>query len=957
MTKNTCDKMRTLTAAILAAFSALSAPFKDGDRVVFFGDSITHGGFYGEYVNLFYATRYPERNIWFSNSGWSGATAQQGLWSIADDIVAKKPTVVTVMFGMNDINRDAWPRTNDTPALAAKREGAIRTYDSRMDELVRRVRAEAGNPEIIYFTPSPYDQTCLVDGKPSNFVCNDGLAILADHVRSWAARDKATCVDLQGTMAAINADIQKKDPSASLVRGSPTWFDRVHPGPLGHTVMLYEILKAQGAESCVDEIERDANGADALTFACTEKSLPFPMTAEMRGALGLVPFEKDFNREILRVRNLKEGRYAVKIDGIEVGVWTAAELAEGVNLALNEKTPQYRQAAEAAKICQKLWAGERMLRNFATRRRWMRMHYKIDPDAPGAVESLLEKLLAEGKSEDSYEVRTYREYLKNWPRHAEFESAVVKDRAALAEAVRPRGHEFKIEADARIEMGAPFTDGAILQRGMSVPVWGRVAPRAGVTGAPSFEGRKVKVSFAGQEKTAAVGADGKWKAVLDPMAASKESRTMKVCELGVEHGEELEIKDVLVGEVWFASGQSNMECPIWGSCARYRDMKGGFMTAMTRLPNVRYVKCERKWAVAPCETSAKWRRFMPENLRQFNRIDTRVGGGVSEEVSLSAVAFYYARELYLALDVPVGIDDASWGGTNIDAWTPRSGYDGCDESIKATADYPVSSTWNPSMHRGVIYGLNQQPTVLWNGMVAAFAPMAMRGFIWYQGCNNSGEPQRYCAKLHALYNGWRREFCNPGLKMYLAQLAPHKQNWMGICMAQTKFCAEEENAALAVTSDAGNFWDIHPNDKEIVAQRLALHALKRDYGFDIPEDDSPVLNSAAFKDGKAVLSFDNVKGWYVYARDYSRSPAFELAGKDGVWHDARIENFRIRENNNVGTDFIDGPDIVLSAEAVPAPEMVRYMGKPMTSGTLYNESSLPLGPFEFVGQAESDARR
>ena len=494
------NKMVVLAAAAGAVLLAQAAPFKDGDRVVFFGDSITHGGFYGEYVNLFYATRYPERNIWFSNSGWSGATAQQGLWSIADDIVAKKPTVVTVMFGMNDINRDAWPRTNDTPALAAKREGAIRTYDSRMDELVRRVRAEAGNPEIIYFTPSPYDQTCLVDGKPSNIVCNDGLAILADHVRSWAAKDKATCVDLQGSMAAINADIQKKDPSASLVRGSPTWFDRVHPGPLGHTVMLYEILKAQGAESCVDEIERDANGADALTFACTEKSLPFPMTAEMRGALGLVPFEKDFNREILRVRNLRNGRYAVKIDGTEVGVWTAAELAEGVNLALNEKTPQYRQAAEAAKICQKLWAGERMLRNFATRRRWMRMHYKIDPDAPGAVESLLEKLLAEGKSEDSYEVRTYREYLKNWPRHAEFESAVVKDRAALAEAVRPRGHEFKIEADARIEMGAPFTDGAILQRGMSVPVWGRVAPRAGVTGAPSFEGRKVKVSFAGQER-------------------------------------------------------------------------------------------------------------------------------------------------------------------------------------------------------------------------------------------------------------------------------------------------------------------------------------------------------------------------------------------------------------------------------------------------------------------------
>ena len=122
------EKRKRLSVVVLlaTAFCTIcsATPFKDGDRVVFFGDSITHGGRYGEYVNLFYATRYPERNIWFSNSGWSGARAEQGLWSIEDDIVAKKPTVVTVMFGMNDINRDVWPRTNDTPALAARREGA-----------------------------------------------------------------------------------------------------------------------------------------------------------------------------------------------------------------------------------------------------------------------------------------------------------------------------------------------------------------------------------------------------------------------------------------------------------------------------------------------------------------------------------------------------------------------------------------------------------------------------------------------------------------------------------------------------------------------------------------------------------------------------------------------------------------------------------------------------------------
>ncbi len=445
----------------VAGLANAAAPFKDGDRVVFFGDSITHGGSYGEYVNLFYATRYPGRRVWFSNSGWSGASAEQGLWSIEEDIAAKKPTVVTVMFGMNDINRGAWPRTGDTPELAAKRESAIRTYDEKMSELVRRVRAEAGNPEIIYFTPSPYDQTCLVDGKPSDIVCNDGLAILADHVRSWAARDKATCVDLQRSMCEINAAMQAKDPASSLVRSSPSHFDRVHPGPLGHTVMLYKILKAQEADGLVDEIERDALGADSLAFSCTERALPFPVTAEMRDALGLVPFERDFNREILRVKGLKEGRYSVKIDGAEIGSWTARELAEGVNIAMNEKTPQYRQAAEAAKICQSLWSGERMLRDFATGRRWMRKHYKLDPDAPGAVEGLVEKLLASGKTEKSYDVSTYRAYLKNWPRHAEFESSVVKDRAALAEAVRPVEHRFDVKPAPQVRCLGKFETGDI----------------------------------------------------------------------------------------------------------------------------------------------------------------------------------------------------------------------------------------------------------------------------------------------------------------------------------------------------------------------------------------------------------------------------------------------------------------------------------------------------------------
>ena len=487
-----------------------------------------------------------------------------------------------------------------------------------------------------------------------------------------------------------------------------------------------------------------------------------------------------------------------------------------------------------------------------------------------------------------------------------------------------------LSASAKIEMGTPFSDGAVLQRGMEVPVWGT-----------ADAGKTVTVAFADVEVSTAAGADGKWMVKFPKMCASKEGRTMIVteCESGWfgSTTDTVEVKDVLVGEVWFASGQSNMECPIWGGNTRYRDGKGGLMTTMTRLPYVRFAKNDKQWKDRPVTAKSQgWKKFEPASFKGY---------------TLSAVAFYYARELYLALDVPIGIVDASWGGTNIDAWTPRAGYEGCDKSIQAVADYPVKATWDEKTdRRGPISSACQQPTVLFNGMVASWTPMAMRGFIWYQGCHNNGESSLYCAKLHALYNGWSRTFANPDLKLYVVQLAPWKQNWMGICMAQTKFASEQANAALAVTADVGNFDDIHPNDKEVVAKRLAVHALKRDYGFAIPEDDSPVVRSAQFgNDGVVTVDFAHVRNWYVYAPNRSRDAAFEVAGTNGVWTAAKIVNYRKgkdKAGDPVDTDYIDGARIAVKADSVTMPVKVRYMGKPCTAGTLYNEASLPLGPFE-----------
>ena len=475
-------------------------------------------------------------------------------------------------------------------------------------------------------------------------------------------------------------------------------------------------------------------------------------------------------------------------------------------------------------------------------------------------------------------------------------------------------------AQAKLEMGTPFSDGAVLQRGMKVPVWGKAEP-----------GSMVSIEFAGAEVSVEADGAGEWTASLPAMQACSEGRVMTVVEkkkgfLFDDETDRVEIGDVLVGEVWFASGQSNMECPIWGGSPRYRDGAGALVTSMDHLPNIRFAKNNKAWSVAPARAKSQgWKRFEPASFKGY---------------TLSAVAYYYARELYLALGgVPVGIVDSSWGGTNIDAWTPRCGYEGCDESIRATADWPVTAKWEDSMKKGPIGRAHQQPTVLFNGMVDSWAPMAMRGFIWYQGCHNNGEYRLYAAKMKALRDGWAKRFANPALKIYFVQLAPYNQNWPGLVAAQNAYAESEPNAAIAVTADVGNFYDIHPNNKEIVAKRLVVHALKRDYGFDIAEDDSPTIEHAVADGGAVRMTFRHAKGWYVYSPDRSVEPAFEVAGADGTWQQATLQNVE-----KSGT--VKGTELVVKSDAVTAPVKVRYLVRPKTMGTVYNQASLPLGPFE-----------
>ena len=313
---------------------------------------------------------------------------------------------------------------------------------------------------------------------------------------------------------------------------------------------------------------------------------------------------------------------------------------------------------------------------------------------------------------------------------------------------------------------------------------------------------------------------------------------------------------------------------------------------------------------------------------------------------------YYALELYAALEIPVGMVGSYWGGTRAEPWTPREGFamtKGCEPEA---AYMPDVKNFKPELTASLPKQLSRvqdQPMVLWNEMVEPWTPFAMRGFIWYQGCSNSGQYDRYATIMHALYNGWSKRFENPDLKLYFVQLAPWGNDIIPyIQEAQAKFAAEEKNAAMAVINDIGNLRDIHPNEKEMVAKRLALHALKRDYGFTDIEAESPTLKSWKVEGDKFVLEFDHAKGFYVYNADRSFANGFEIAGADGNFKPAKIVNRTASKRSNGQISYLgplDGAQIVVAAEGVAEPKKLRYLYSAPWFGSIYNEVNLPLGAF------------
>lgn len=356
--------LRVLSTALLLslapAMNAHAAPaldFRAGDRWTAVGDSITHTGSYAKWIELYYVTRFPTRPITVFNCGFSGETAKMALNRLSWDVAVHRPTVMTVMLGMNDVMRALYAseRTESAAELATLKQNALADYRVHLLAVVKELQATGAR--VILITPSMFDQTAQLASQPLTGV-NDALAECARIAGEIAASSGAGVIDFHAAMTRLNAAQQQKDPAFTLI--GP---DRIHPGPAGHFVMAYLFLKAQGATATVASLTLDASKRSAaatqngdvsdldvspaqVAFSWQAHALPSPIDPDVQPALSWIPFTDELNRETLTVTGLDRGYYRLSIDGRMIRIYSAEQLAGGVNLATEAATPQYQQALQ-----------------------------------------------------------------------------------------------------------------------------------------------------------------------------------------------------------------------------------------------------------------------------------------------------------------------------------------------------------------------------------------------------------------------------------------------------------------------------------------------------------------------------------------------------------------------------------------------------------------------------------
>jgi sialate O-acetylesterase len=461
------------------------------------------------------------------------------------------------------------------------------------------------------------------------------------------------------------------------------------------------------------------------------------------------------------------------------------------------------------------------------------------------------------------------------------------------------------QSGAALKLPKVISSNMVLQRDRTVPIWGWATP-----------GKSVSVQFSGQQKKVTTGKDGYWKIELSPLPASEKPSEMQI----ISDTNKITLTNILVGEVWLASGQSNMEYTMKLYPTYKKPAKGvdsAELELSTHDSQIRLFHVEKVLSMPDVTTNYGWQESGGAALAEF-----------------SAPAYYFAKKLQRTLHIPVGIIASSWGGSRIEPWTPLTAYD----KLPAFKD---SLTLHPGKLNGMLPGRYYQ------SMIKPLAPFAIRGVIWYQGESNciNNEEMIYADKMQALVNSWREVWQQPKMPFYSVLIAPlfytlrkdplpHTPETLPkFWEAQMASVKIPYTGVINVSDLVDHLTEIHPSYKWEVGRRLALLALAKDYGYKKIVYSGPVFRSMRIKGQQAVLYFDHAEG--LKTSDNQGANNFEIAGADGVFA--------------TGTAKVEGNTIVVHSPAVDKPAMVRFAWKETAQPNLVNGAGFPAFPFRTDG--------
>jgi sialate O-acetylesterase len=488
-------------------------------------------------------------------------------------------------------------------------------------------------------------------------------------------------------------------------------------------------------------------------------------------------------------------------------------------------------------------------------------------------------------------------------------------------------------AVADVRLPGFFGDHMVFQQGMPLKVWGWSAAEA-----------PVQVSLGNRVASTNADASGRWEVEFPAMRASKDPLVLEVTA-----GNTLRIEDVLIGEVWLCSGQSNMEWTVRSSTNSAAEIAAGDH------PMIRHMKVDHRPSMVPLDDiESQWQVCTPEVVGNF-----------------TACGYFMARELQKRLDVPIGLINSSWGGTRVEPWTPPIGFKRVDalsdiyesvmgrtpgteayrtrlgehieqteswlESAKQALDSGEAVVASPPFPEGLRpFTSHQQPTMLYNGMIHALVGFPIRGAIWYQGEANHREGMLYFEKKKALIGGWRELWGQGDFPFYYVQIAPFQYGdedpeilarfWEAQAAVQ-----RIPKTAMVVVNDIATIDDIHPPNKQDVGKRLALLALKHDYGYDDLVAHSPELESFELLDQGLKVRFKNTGGG-LKTRDGGAPNHFELIGPGS-------RGYKPAEA------VIEGDAVILSSADVARPVAFRYAWRKTAEPNLTGATGLPVGAF------------